>query len=213
MIILPLIIAVANVLALTNTVISVRLFAERSQQWAASFIKTLKWRLQNKGWHFGWGRRNFLKRICILQKKNLLFSGHCTRTTGSWNWWGENPRKASHRVGCWHGRIWDIPRCKVRRMMASHLLPIRGLWRLSISTFVSSTQNRISCIAFIGLPGGGGLTTPEIDDFQSQLRQSRCLPDRNQLRPRSAHQPRSPERFFYIWEGHRWCSKVPCTMR
>lgn len=48
MIIPPLIIAVPNVLALKKTVIIVRLFEERSQQWAASFIKTLKWRLQNK---------------------------------------------------------------------------------------------------------------------------------------------------------------------
>lgn len=76
MIIPPLIIAVPNVLALKNTVIIVRLFEKRSQQWAASFIKTLKWRLQNKDWYFGWGRTNFRTHICIL--KNILFSVGCT---------------------------------------------------------------------------------------------------------------------------------------
>lgn len=78
MIIPPLIIAVPNVLALKNTVIFVRLFEERSPQWAASFIKILKWRFQNKARHFGWGRRNFHTQICIW--KNRLFSVGCTVT-------------------------------------------------------------------------------------------------------------------------------------
>lgn len=81
---------------------------------------------------------DYKTRIDILDELGEIFApkyafwkikclqGNCTGNTANWNWWGENPWKVSHRVGCWQGGIWEIPRCKLRRRMASPLLLIRG---------------------------------------------------------------------------------------